>query len=176
LRHLTSPEPLPGYRPCVGIFLLDKCNRVFVAQRADQSHPAWQLPQGGIDAGEDPLNAARRELLEEVGTDRAQILQVSRVWRAYDLPAEIAARIWGGRYRGQSQLWLAFRFTGSDGDIRLDAHHPEFSAWRWVDPASVGKLGVSFKRGIYEDVAAEFRPLWDPVEEGPEAGPAELPP
>lgn len=157
---LETREPPPGYRPCVGIFLLDAGGRVFVGERLD-APGAWQMPQGGIDPGETPLVAGRRELLEEIGTDRAELLQESAVWRAYDLPPEIARRKWGGRFKGQTQRWLAMRFTGRDEDIRLDAHDPEFGAWRWVDPARLPELIVPFKRAVYESVAAEFRPWWD---------------
>lgn len=155
-----SAEPPAGYRPCVGIFLLNRDRRVFVGQRRDQSHPAWQMPQGGIDAGEDPVTAALREMREEIGTDRASLLAESRVWRSYDLPPELAARMWGGRYRGQTQKWLAFRFEGEDRDIAIDLPHPEFSAWQWADPERLPELIVPFKRGVYLSVVDEFRPLW----------------
>ena len=154
-----SSVPPAGYRPCVGIFLLNRDRRVFVGQRLD-TPDAWQMPQGGIDPGEDPAAAGLREMHEEIGTDRASLIRESRVWRAYDLPAEIAGRIWGGQYRGQTQKWLAFAFEGEDADIRLDASHPEFSTWRWVEPAMLGLLIVPFKRPVYLSVVAEFRPLW----------------
>jgi putative (di)nucleoside polyphosphate hydrolase len=142
------------------VFLLNPDLRVLVGQRRDRSEPAWQMPQGGIDAGETPEVAGRREMLEEIGTDRADLAAVSRVWRSYDLPGPLARRSWRGRYAGQTQLWLAFRFTGSDADIRLDTGHPEFSDWRWVDPEEVPALIVPFKRDVYLSVVAEFRPLW----------------
>ena len=157
---VETPGPRPGYRPCVGVFLLNPDRLVLVAQRRDRTEPAWQMPQGGIDRGETPVAAARREMREEIGTDRAELLQTSRVWRSYDLPPGIAAARWRGRYAGQTQLWIAFRFPGSDGDIRLDTDHPEFSAWRWVPPGDVPGLIVPFKRAVYLSVVAEFRPLW----------------
>jgi putative (di)nucleoside polyphosphate hydrolase len=157
---VETPEPQPGYRPCVGIFLLNPAGLVFVGQRLDTAGDAWQMPQGGIDADEDPIVAGRREMAEEIGTDEADLLQESRIWRSYDLPQEIAQRLWGGRYRGQSQKWLAFRFRGSDRDIRLDGPHPEFRAWRWTRPDRLMELIVPFKRDVYLSVVDEFRPLW----------------
>jgi putative (di)nucleoside polyphosphate hydrolase len=121
---------------------------------------AWQLPQGGIDDGETPESAGWREMLEEIGTDKARLLARSRVWRSYDLPPDLARRMWRGRYKGQTQLWLAFSFEGEDTDIRLDTEHPEFADWRWMEPARLPELAVSFKRAIYLSVVDEFRPLW----------------
>ncbi len=152
-------EPAPGYRPCVGIFLFDRSRRVFVGERLD-TPGAWQMPQGGIDPGEEPVWAGLREMREEIGTDRASLLMASRVWRPYDLPADIAGRLWGGRFRGQTQKWLAFAFEGENSDIRIDVPHPEFGTWRWVEPARLGELIVPFKREVYLSVVAEFRPLW----------------
>ena len=157
---IETPEPRSGYRPCVGVFLLSSDNRVLVGQRHDMSEPAWQLPQGGIDPPETPVEAGAREMLEEIGTDRAVLLAESVVWRSYDLPGPAARKSWRGRFSGQTQKWLAFRFTGSDPDIRLDTRHPEFSAWMWVHPAEVPALIVPFKRDVYLSVVAEFRPLW----------------
>ena len=157
---VETAAPRPGYRPCVGLFLLSRDNRVFVGQRHDMAEPAWQMPQGGVDRGETPLEAGRREMLEEIGTDRAELLAESRCWRSYDLPAPVAASRWRGRHLGQTQKWLAFRFTGTDADIRLDTPHPEFSTWRWVEPDELPGLIVPFKRGVYLSVVAEFRLLW----------------
>ena len=155
-----SEAPLAGYRPCVGIFLLDHAGRVFVGQRYDTGHTAWQMPQGGIDEGEDPRTAGLREMREEIGTDRAQLLAESKVWRSYELPPDIARRMWRGRYLGQTQRWLAFRFTGNDQDIRLDGPHPEFSSFRWLEPMTLGQVVVPFKREVYVSVVDEFRHLW----------------
>jgi len=118
---------------------------------------AWQMPQGGIDPGEAPREAALRELLEEVGTDKAEIVGESRVLHRYDLPAEIAGSMWGGRFRGQKQIWFAFRFVGEDTDIDIQTEHPEFDAWKWVAPPELPGLIVPFKRAIYEAVLDEFR-------------------
>jgi putative (di)nucleoside polyphosphate hydrolase len=145
-----------GYRPGVGIMLVDSAGRVLVARRIDKAAEAWQMPQGGIDAGETPEEAALRELEEEVGTRKAEIVAESD-WLPYDLPEELRDKLWGGRYRGQRQKWFLCRFTGDDRDILLDRHvHPEFNAWRWVEPAELPALIVPFKRALYERVLAEF--------------------
>ena len=150
------------YRAGVGVMLLNSANLVFVARRLDLSSQAWQMPQGGIDDGETPRDAAFRELGEEIGTDKAVILAESRDWLRYDLPAELAGKAWGGRYRGQRQKWFAMRFTGSDGDIDLATEHPEFSDWKWAPADSLPQLIVPFKRQLYLDVLAEFAQLLTP--------------
>jgi putative (di)nucleoside polyphosphate hydrolase len=151
------------YRPAVGIMLLNRHGEVFVGHRIDMpAMPAWQMPQGGVDPGETPRQAAMRELEEEIGTAKADILAESRVWLTYDLPVELAGGIWGGRYRGQRQKWFVMRFTGSDGDINLATEHPEFDAWQWVAPDRLPDLIVPFKRQLYIDILAEFRALCCP--------------
>ena len=148
----------PGYRPAVGIMLLNRASQVFVGRRIDMPMlPAWQMPQGGIDPGETPRQAALRELKEEIGTDKADILGESRMWLKYDLPVELAAGIWGGRYRGQRQKWFAMRFIGSDMDIDLATDHPEFDAWKWIPPEQLPELIVPFKRQLYIEILAELR-------------------
>ena len=147
------------YRRGVGIMLLNPQSKVFVAQRIDSSSEAWQMPQGGIDAGEAPLDAAWREMEEEIGTKSATLLGESRDWLRYDLPVELVPHVWKGRFRGQEQKWFAFRFTGADGDININTADPEFLAWRWVEMAELAQLIVPFKRRIYEDVIREFAPL-----------------
>ena len=138
--------------------LLNSQGEVFVARRIDMpAIPAWQMPQGGIDPGETPRQAALRELKEEIGTDKAQILGESAGWLQYDLPSDLAGGIWGGRYRGQRQKWFVMRFVGSDRDIDLATEHPEFDAWQWVPPQLLPELIVPFKRRLYLDVLAEFR-------------------
>ncbi len=149
------------YRPCVGIMLLNPRGHVFVAQRIDQRVEAWQMPQGGIDDGEEPAAAARRELAEEIGTDKAEILAESPGWIPYDLPESLADKVWKGRYRGQTQKWFAMRFTGSDSDIDINTKHPEFDAWRWAAMDDLPNLIVPFKRDVYEQVVATFRHLAD---------------
>lgn len=119
--------------------------------------PAWQMPQGGIDPDETPREAALRELCEEVGTGKAEIVAESHMLHRYDLPVEIAGQMWGGRFRGQKQLWFAMRFTGDDIDINIATEHPEFDAWKWVAAEELTRLIVPFKRAIYLAVLEEFR-------------------
>jgi putative (di)nucleoside polyphosphate hydrolase len=156
-------EALP-YRPGVGIMLLNGEGAVFVAQRIDMPSDAWQMPQGGIDKGETPIDAAWREMKEEIGTDRAQLLAESREWLSYDLPRDLAGRLWRGRFRGQRQKWFAFRFTGEDRDIDIaGTDHPEFSTWRWAPMAELPSLIVPFKRLLYRQLVEEFQPLVAPL-------------
>ncbi|HEX3993971.1 MAG TPA: RNA pyrophosphohydrolase [Acetobacteraceae bacterium] len=150
------------YRPNVGAVLFNRAGLVLVARRADLPNaeaPAggWQLPQGGIDEGEDPQRAVLRELAEEIGTDRAEVIGEHGAWLTYDLPAELVGVALKGRFRGQRQRWFALRFTGEDSDIRLDADpHPEFDAWRWIRLPELPGLAVPFKRAIYEVLVASF--------------------
>ena len=158
---MTQASELP-YRPNVGAVLFNADGLVFVARRADFPNaegPAggWQLPQGGIDADEDPRGAVLRELAEEIGTDRAEIIGEHSEWLTYDLPPDLLGVALGGKYRGQRQRWYALRFTGTDADIRLDADpHPEFDAWRWAKLADLPSLAVPFKYAIYVVLAASF--------------------
>lgn len=147
------------YRPCVGIMLLNGEGRVFIGNRADVDGDHWQMPQGGIDPGETPRDAALRELAEETGTDKAEIIAESADWLSYDLPPEFAAVAWKGRYRGQTQRWFAMRFAGEDADIDLASSHGEFSEWRWADIESLPGLVIGFKRPVYDAVVSEFRPV-----------------
>ena len=155
---MLSESDLPFYRPAVGIMLLNPAGLAFVGRRIDMPAglAAWQMPQGGIDPGETPRQAAFRELKEEVGTDKAEILAETRGWLHYDLPSDIASRMWSGRWRGQRQKWFLMRFTGEDADINPATEHPEFDAWEWVEPSRLPDLIVPFKRPLYRDVLAEF--------------------
>jgi len=150
------------YRDNVGAVLFNRDGLVFVARRADLpnaegSPGGWQLPQGGMDPGEDPRVAVLRELEEEIGTACAEILAEHPAWLTYDLPAHLIGKALGGRYRGQRQRWFALRFTGEDSDIRLDLDpHPEFDAWRWARLEELPALAVDFKRTIYEVLARDF--------------------
>ncbi len=154
----AGDDPRP-WRRCVGLMLIGPDGRVFVGDRIDTPGHHWQMPQGGIDAGESPREAALRELREEIGTDQAEIIAEHPDWLKYDLPPDVAARIWGGNYRGQMQKWFALRFAGRDEDIRLDRDHQEFEAWRWEDMERLPDLVVGFKRDIYRAVVAAFRHL-----------------
>lgn len=147
------------YRPGVGIMLLNATGHVFVARRIDTDAEAWQMPQGGIDDGEAPRDAALRELEEEIGTNKATILAESRGWLHYEFPAELARKAWGGRYRGQRQKWFAMRFTGADADIDLATEHPEFMDWKWLPAVQLPELIIPFKRQLYRDILTEFAGL-----------------
>lgn len=153
-------QALP-YRPCVGIVLINRDGLVFAGQRIDSAAPAWQMPQGGIDAGETPRQAALRELEEEIGVPpaRVEILAETPDWLRYDLPADIVPRIWGGRFRGQKQRWFLMRFLGDDAEIDIEGRaHPEFSRWRWIDAPRMLAEIVPFKRAAYEQIIHAFRP------------------
>lgn len=162
---MTGTPALP-YRPCVGIMLINREGRVLVAKRIDMPSDAWQMPQGGIDEGEDPRAAALRELSEEVGTNAAEILAETPDWLTYDLPDELIGKLWEGRFRGQCQKWFAMRFTGADSDIDIATDNPEFSDWKWVEPAALPGLIVPFKRDLYAELVRRFGPLADAVRTG----------
>jgi putative (di)nucleoside polyphosphate hydrolase len=157
-------ERLP-YRPCVGVMLISPQGGVFVGRRADRTDAPegvgtwWQMPQGGLDAGEDPEEAARRELVEETGIRSARFLARTRDWLTYDLPSELVGVAWEGRYRGQKQMWFAARFEGEESEIDLrprDGHEQEFDAWRWVSLRELPSLVVPFKRKVYLSVIEEL--------------------
>lgn len=146
------------YRPAAGIMLLNAENKVFVGQRLDSTLEAWQMPQGGLDEGEDAQAGALRELQEETGIrpELVEILARSTGELLYDLPDDLVGKLWKGRYRGQRQIWFLMRFLGTDADVDLTAHDQEFRAWAWVEPAELPNLIVPFKRSLYQNVLAEF--------------------
>ena len=151
-------EKLP-YRPCVGVVLIDRRGMIFAGRRKDTDAPAWQMPQGGIDKGEDPEAAALRELQEEAGVrpDRVEVMGRTPDWVTYDLPPELLGKVWGGKYRGQKQLWFLLRFLGEDAEIDIATEHPEFRDWRWVTADEMLEAIVPFKRAVYAEVVAAFR-------------------
>lgn len=168
-----SPTPHAGYRPCVGVMLINAQGLVFVGRRRDKKkreHVApgheWQMPQGGVDPGEDPGAAARRELHEETNVRSAAALAEAPHWFAYDLPADVAKEAWKGRWLGQTQKWFALRFTGPESEIDIAApagHKPEFDAWRWARIDDLPGLIIPFKRPVYERVVEAFRPFAVPL-------------
>ena len=154
------------YRPNVGLALFSKAGHVFLGRRVNGRGPfQWQMPQGGVDRGEDPATAALRELDEEIGVaDKlVDVLEETTDWLYYDFPPALKRRL-GGPYLGQRQKWFALRFKGSDGDVRLDKHTPEFDAWRWALLEEAPSLIVPFKRPVYEEVAARFNRWTQPLE------------
>ena len=151
-----ASKDLSLYRPNVGIMLLNNEGHVFVAQRIDTPGPAWQMPQGGIDEGEDIVTAALRELEEETSISQVEVIKESADWYFYDLPPYLQKKIWGGNYLGQRQKWVLMRYLGKDVDINLQTAHPEFSTWKWAAAQDLPDLAVSFKRDIYSAVVKEF--------------------
>lgn len=154
-----NKENLP-YRPGVGALVFNRRGEVLVARRRDIASETWQLPQGGVDPGEDIRDAVLREVTEEMGTGKFEVLAESHDWHTYDLPDELVGKVFKGRYRGQRQRWYALLFTGSDDEINVaGVSHPEFSAWRWCPIDELPGMAVSFKRRVYEALVAEFTPL-----------------
>ena len=160
-------ETLP-YRACVGMMVLNREGRVFIGKRTDgpehvDGTHAWQMPQGGVDEGEDLYQAALRELFEETSIKSVEKIGEIADWLRYDLPREISGQAWKGKYRGQKQKWFAFRFTGEDGEINIldpaGGHEPEFVEWRWEPMKNLPALIIPFKRPVYETVVAQFAGL-----------------
>ena len=158
------------YRPCVGVMLVNTQGLVFVGRRRNKRQPEhvapgheWQMPQGGIDPGEQPYAAALRELHEETNVRSVELIAEAPAWYSYDLPQDVAKKAWRGGYRGQTQKWFALRFTGDESEIDIHdpgpGHKPEFDAWRWEDISRLPELIIPFKRQVYEQVVADFAPL-----------------
>jgi putative (di)nucleoside polyphosphate hydrolase len=163
-----------NYRPCVGIMLLNRDGGVFIGRRRQKRGPPllapgheWQMPQGGIDPGEEPYHAALRELLEETNVTSTRLLAEAPEWYSYDLPTDLTRKSWRGRYLGQRQKWFALRFEGDESEINIAApaggQKPEFDAWRWEEMSRLTELIVPFKRPVYEKVTAAFRHLAVPA-------------
>lgn len=157
-----SDASLLPYRPCVGIMLLNARYEVFVGQRIDSTAEAWQMPQGGIDPGEEAEAAARRELCEETGVTKASLIARFDIELTYDLPEALIPKLWGGKYRGQSQIWFAFRLESDDSHIDIETEQPEFKAWQWVEMQKLPEMIVPFKRDLYQKLVDEFSPLFMP--------------
>ena len=163
------------YRPCVGLTLINRDGLVFIGRRRSEAGPehvanghAWQMPQGGIDPGEDPYQAALRELYEETSVRSTALLAEAPDWYGYELPPAVLGRAWRGRYRGQMQKWFALRFLGDDSEINIlrpggGRHRPEFNAWRWERLENLPELIIPFKRPVYEKVVEAFRGVAKPV-------------
>ena len=155
-----TPEEISKlpYRPCVGLMLMNAEGEVFVGQRTDRNVEAWQMPQGGVDKGEAPQDAALRELEEETGItpDLVDIVAASETWLPYELPHELVPKLWKGKYRGQEQKWFLLRFNGRDDQVNIQTAHPEFSKWRWLPLADLVDNIVPFKRDVYVAVLKEF--------------------
>ncbi len=155
-----TPEEIAKlpYRACVGLMMINADGKIFVGMRNDGPQDAWQMPQGGVDKGEDPRDAALRELWEETGViaELVEIIAETDGWLPYDLPHDIVPKIWKGRYRGQEQKWYLLRYTGRDDQIDIETKHPEFTRWKWQDPARLIDEIVPFKREVYKQVVAAF--------------------
>ena len=156
---MIDPATLP-YRPCAGVMLLNHAGLVFVGQRIDSTIEAWQMPQGGIDDGEDAEAAALRELGEETGVmpDKVALIAAAPDELFYDLPPDLVGKVWKGKWRGQRQRWFLYRFFGEDRDVDIATAHQEFRAWRWVAPAELPEIIVPFKKTLYENVLSAFAP------------------
>jgi putative (di)nucleoside polyphosphate hydrolase len=168
---MTEEAQSLGYRPCVGIMVINRDGKVWVGLRADMPDEPegpgewWQMPQGGIDAGEDPRTAALRELGEETGIRSVEVIGESSRWFTYDLPPDLIGRAWAGRWRGQKQKWYAVRFLGTEDEIDIapaEGHDPEFRQWKWVPVGELISAVVPFKREVYQAVVAELAPLARP--------------
>ncbi len=149
-------DSLP-FRPGVGMMIIDKNDRVFVGKRVDSKANGWQMPQGGIDLGETPSTAALREMAEEIGSDKGEIIAESKRWYSYRLPEFLIPKLWDGKYCGQRQKWFLIRFTGQDSDINVKTKHPEFDSWRWMEMHELLDNIIPFKYKLYSRIIIEFK-------------------
>ena len=156
-----TPEEIAKlpYRPCVGVMIMNSQGLVFVGQRKDRYREAWQMPQGGVDKGEAPRDAALREMWEETGitSDLVEVIAETEDWLPYELPHELVPQLWKGKYRGQEQKWFLMRFLGRDDQVNIETDHQEFSSWKWLDPAELIENIVPFKRDVYVAVLDAFK-------------------
>ena len=145
------------YRPCVGICLVNDEGMIFAGKRIDNRAEAWQMPQGGIDEGEDAVTACFREMAEEIGTDKAELVAQHPEWLDYDIPESLANKLWNGAYKGQTQKWMLLRYKGVDADINIATEIPEFESWQWMAPEDLVSLAVPFKQNVYRALMESFK-------------------
>ena len=145
------------YRPCVGICLVNDEGMIFAGKRIDNRAEAWQMPQGGIDEGEDAVTACFREMAEEIGTDKAELIAQHPEWLDYDIPESLANKLWNGTFKGQTQKWMLLRYKGVDADINIATEIPEFEAWQWMAPEDLVSLAVPFKQNVYREIIDSFK-------------------
>ena len=157
-KKLENFHKLP-YRNGVGIVVLNNENKVFVAKRIDNPKNFWQMPQGGVDEGEDLLNAAYRELKEETSIFNVKLIKEIEDWTQYDLPSKLIGIIWKGRYKGQKQKWFIFKFLGNDTEINIKTKNPEFLDWKWIEIGKITEIVVDFKKEVYQKVEKEIKKI-----------------
>lgn len=155
MSEIDNYKLLP-YREGVGMMIVNKDKKVFVGQRSDTRARAWQMPQGGVDIGETPSSAALREMAEEIGSDKGQIIAESKNWYSYDLPKFLVPKLWNGTYKGQKQKWFLIEFLGQDSEININTEIPEFVKWRWASLEELPHIIVPFKKRLYKAVVEEF--------------------
>ena len=149
------------YRKCVGMMILNSNKEILVGRRLDHPSGYWQMPQGGIDDNENPEEAVWREMLEEIGTNKAKLIKISNQWINYDIPSETLKTLpWGHKYIGQTQKWFAFDFLGEDHDINVGTDNPEFSEWKWTRMNLIVDSIVPFKRDVYSKILEEFKDIF----------------